>query len=164
MGEQAIDQRVFRRTLSHYASGITVVTGQVDGEPAGFTCQSFYSVSIEPPLVSLCVLLTSTSWPKIRNTGRFCINVLAADQQPISDKFAKTGTDKWSGVTWSPTAAGNPIIDGTLIWLDCTLHEEIVAGDHLIVLGRVQTMSAIEGVEERLPLLFYKGRYHHLSA
>jgi flavin reductase (DIM6/NTAB) family NADH-FMN oxidoreductase RutF len=109
-------------------------------------------------------MLTSTSWPKIRETGRFCVNVLAGEQHTISDRFAKSGTDKWAGVPWTLNGAGNPAIDDALIWVDCTLHSEHVAGDHLIVLGRIEELSGAEHSDGKKPLIFFKGSYHQLEA
>lgn len=159
----AIDPVFFRRVLGHYPSGITVVSGMHDGNPVGFTCQCFHSVSMQPPLISLCVMLSSKSWPKIRSSGRFCVNVLSRDQHHISDSFARSDTDKWLGVNWSPTHAGNPAIDDVLVWLDCELHDEHVAGDHLMVLGKVCEMGNVETADGRWPLIFFKGKYHQLG-
>ncbi|WP_159500616.1 flavin reductase family protein [Microbacterium sp. 18062] len=156
-----LDARVLRDALGHYASGVTIVAAVVDGEPAGFTCQSFYSVSLDPPLVSFSVMRTSTTYPRIRPGGRFSINVLSRDQHDISSQFARSGTDKWAGVDWSPTDAGNPVIADTLMWLDCELWAEHEAGDHLIVIGRVLQHSPAEW-HSRDPLLFFKGKYRHL--
>jgi 3-hydroxy-9,10-secoandrosta-1,3,5(10)-triene-9,17-dione monooxygenase reductase component len=156
-----IEARRLRDALGHYASGITVVTGHDGDEPIGFTCQSFYSVSIEPPLVSFSVMKTSTTYPRIAPLGRFAVNVLAHDQSAVSGQFARKGTDKWAGINWSRTAAGNPIVDGSLMWMDCELWAEHDAGDHLIVLGRVVELSP-EGWHDGDPLLFYKGQYRHL--
>jgi flavin reductase (DIM6/NTAB) family NADH-FMN oxidoreductase RutF len=84
----AIDNRLFRDALAHYASGITVIGVLVDGEPVGFTCQSFYSVSMAPPLVSFSVKLTSKSWPPIRDTGSFSVNILSHQQRTIAENSA----------------------------------------------------------------------------
>ena len=157
----AIDARLFRDTLGHYASGITVISGLEADEPVGFTCQSFYSVSIDPPLVSFSVMLTSTTYPRIKESGRFAVNVLAHDQHHVSNQFARKGTDKWAGIDWTPAASGNPVIHDTLMWVDCELWDEYVAGDHLIVIGKVVEMSAPEW-HTREPLLYFKGSYRHL--
>jgi flavin reductase (DIM6/NTAB) family NADH-FMN oxidoreductase RutF len=82
-----------RRVLGSFATGVVVVTGEVDGAPVGFACQSFASVSLEPPLVLFCPAHTSRSWPLIRESGRFCVNVLADDQEDLCARFATTGTD-----------------------------------------------------------------------
>jgi flavin reductase (DIM6/NTAB) family NADH-FMN oxidoreductase RutF len=159
----AIDALAFRETLGLYASGITVVSGMTDDGPVGFTCQSFYSVSVDPPLISFSVMRTSTSYPPIRDTGRFAVNVLSHHQHEVSNQFARSGTDKWSGIDWTPTGAGNPVIDGSLMWVDCELEREVEAGDHLIVIGHVLEMSPLPATETaQAPLLYYRGRYRHL--
>lgn len=158
----APDATAFRQTVGHYASGITVVTGTADGAPVGFTCQSFYSVSVDPPLVSFSVMKTSTTYPQIARSGRFAVNVLAHNQDHVSNQFARRGTDKWRGIAWSPAASGNPLIDDTLMWVDCELWSEFEAGDHLIVVGRVLEMSPPEW-HTREPLLYFKGTYRHLG-
>ena len=157
-----IDPRVFRETLGHYPSGITVIAGHDGDRPIGFTCQSFYSVSMEPPLVSFSVMRTSTSYPPIRATGRFAVNVLAGDQTAISNQFARSGTDKWNAVEWRPSRSGNPILRGSLMWLDCAVHAEYEAGDHYIVVGRVLDTSDHAAADD-LPLLYYRGCYRQLG-
>lgn len=156
-----LDPQSYREALGLFASGVTIISG-VDGEgPVGFTCQSFYSVSLEPPLVSFSVMANSTSYPRIRDSGRFAVNVLSHEQRHISNQFAKHGTDKWAGISWSPSAAGNPVIDDTLMWLDCRIQQQHRSGDHDIVVGRVLALGA-PGVHTAQPLLFFNGRYRHL--
>jgi len=153
----------FREALGHYASGITVITSQVDGEPLGFTCQSFYSVSMSPPLVSFSVMSSSASYPKIRQAGRFMVNILSGEQVRISNQFASKGTDKWQGVQWQESPLDNPIIAGSLHWLDCEIHAEHVAGDHLIVIGEVKALNLQQAAAAQ-PLLYFKGQYCNLAA
>lgn len=157
------ETRAFRETLGHYASGITIITSADDGGAFGFTCQSFHSVSVDPPLVSFNVQKISTTYPRLRNAGSFAVNILASDQQRLSDQFARSGGDKWKGVLWSRTRAGNPVLDGTLAWLDCQAWAEHEAGDHLIVLGRVKEMSFGDG-RSKEPLLYYRGGYRQLRS
>lgn len=159
----AIEPLHFREALGHYASGITVITSHLEGEPIGFTCQSFYSVSISPPLVSFSVMSTSASYPKIRQAGRFVVNILSGEQVKISNQFARRGTDKWHGVNWQPSPLGNPIIAGSLHWLDCEIHAEHAAGDHLIVIGEVKALS-LQDTAATQPLLYFKGQYCNLAA
>lgn len=156
-----IDQRALRDTLGHFASGVTIISGIDDEGPIGFTCQSFYSVSMDPPLVSFSVMKTSTTYPRIRETGAFAVNVLSHHQHDVSSQFARKGSDKWAGVSWRPTAAGNPVIDDTLMWVDCEIWAEHEAGDHLIVIGRVVETSPVEWHRHE-PLLYFKGAYRHL--
>ncbi|NAN54058.1 flavin reductase [Pseudomonas protegens] len=159
----AIEPMRFREALGHYASGITVITSQVDGEPLGFTCQSFYSVSMSPPLVSFSVMSSSASYPKIRQAGRFMVNILSGEQVRTSNQFASKGTDKWQGVQWQESPLGNPIIAGSLHWLDCEIHAEHVAGDHLIVIGEVKALNLQQATAAQ-PLLYFKGQYCNLAA
>ncbi|MBN3726190.1 flavin reductase family protein [Burkholderia sp. Ac-20379] len=158
----AIDPLRFRDALGHYASGITVIASHVDGEPIGFTCQSFHSVSMRPPLVSFNVMSGSASYPKIRRAGRFVVNILSDEQIGISNQFARRGTDKWHGVAWRASPLGNPIIAGSLHWLDCELHAEYEAGDHLIVIGEVKALDVPAAVAAQ-PLLYFKGQYCNLA-
>ncbi len=153
----------FREALGHYASGITVIAAVVDGEPIGFTCQSFYSVSMSPPLVSFSVKSTSYSYPKIRRAGRFAVNILSSGQADISMQFARQGSDKWQGIAWRSSPLGNPVIDGSLHWLDCEIHAEHGAGDHLIVIGEVKALD-LQAASASEPLLYFKGRYCRLAA
>ncbi|MHA6160708.1 flavin reductase family protein [Pseudomonas sichuanensis] len=159
----AIEPSHFREALGHYASGITVITSLIDGEPLGFTCQSFYSVSMSPPLVSFSVMASSASYPGIRQAGRFAVNILSGEQVGISDQFARKGTDKWHGVQWQASPLGNPVIAGSLHWLDCQIHAEHAAGDHLIVIGEVKALKLHEASATQ-PLLYFKGNYCNLAA
>ncbi|GAB3548740.1 flavin reductase family protein [Arthrobacter tumbae] len=157
----SFDQLRFRDAVGHYASGITIITGQ-DGEgPLGFTCQSFYSVSVYPPLVSFSVMRTSATYPRIRDTGTFAVNILAAGQETVSSQFARRGTDRWAGITRRTTRQGNPVLHGNLARLDCTIHAEHDAGDHIIVIGRVLQLGTTDD-EKPDPLLYYQGKYRTL--
>ncbi|MGE7990494.1 flavin reductase family protein [Pseudomonas sp. NPDC089554] len=158
----AIEPLSFREALGHYASGITVITSHLDGELLGFTCQSFYSVSMSPPLVSFSVMANSASYPKIRQAGRFAVNILSGEQVGISNQFAQRGADKWQGVQWQDSPLGNPVIAGSLHWLDCEIHAEYAAGDHLIVIGEVKALDVQEAAVAQ-PLLYFKGQYRNLS-
>jgi len=158
-----IDSRLFRDVLGHYPSGITVIGGIHDHKPVGFTCQSFYSVSISPPLISFSVSRSSKSWPVIRCTGRFSVNVLSNVQREVSDAFGSSKADRWEGIDWIETTNGNPIIKGTLIWLDCDIYSEHEAGDHAIVVGRVREVGSPEASVVRNPLVYFKGKYRDLN-
>lgn len=151
--------RRFRDVLGRFASGVTVVTTVSGGDPVGMTCQSFSSVSLEPPLVLFVPARTSRAWPVIERTGRFCVNVLAADQEHVSAQMATKGADKFAGLSWRPAeVTGSPVIEGTLAHLDCTIHAVHEAGDHYVVIGRVEHLATTDrDVTE--PLLFFRGRY-----
>ena len=156
-----VEQAEFRRVLGSFASGVTVVTapGAPGAEPAGFACQSFSSLSLDPPLVAFMVGRTSTTWPRIAQAGVFCVNVLSAEQGELCRAFAVRGADKFAGVAHDPApASGSPRLAGTLAWIDCTIHAVHTGGDHLIVVGRVDALGPGDGDGEP-PLLFHRGRF-----
>lgn len=155
-----MDASSFRTVLGHFASGVVIVTGASPGGPLGFTCQSFFSVSLDPPLVAIAPGRVSTSWPPIHETGRFCVNVLTEDQESLSRSFAVSGGEKFSGVGWTPGPSGSPVLTGCLAWIDCTVAAVHDAGDHLLVLGRVSEMGYSNG----RPLLFYRGGFGSFQA
>ncbi|WP_114423184.1 flavin reductase family protein [Nocardioides houyundeii] len=153
----AFSSRQFRDVLGRFASGVTVVTSLNDGVPVGMTCQSFTSVSLDPPLVLFCPSRSTTAWPLIRRSGAFCVNVLAADQAEVSNTMATRGTDKFARVRWSPSLqTGSPVLAGVLAHLDCTIEDVHHAGDHDVVIGRVHHVVADDAGEG---LLFFRGGY-----
>jgi 3-hydroxy-9,10-secoandrosta-1,3,5(10)-triene-9,17-dione monooxygenase reductase component len=149
--------RRFRDVLGLFASGVAVVTSMSDDVPVGMTCQSFASVSLDPPLVLFVPAVTSRAWPLMQRSGRFCVNFLAEDQAAVSDVMASRGVDKFADVKWSPSAAtGSPVIDGILGYVDCCIQAVHAGGDHCIVIGRVLDLTALS---DRRPLLFFRGEY-----
>jgi 3-hydroxy-9,10-secoandrosta-1,3,5(10)-triene-9,17-dione monooxygenase reductase component len=153
--------RQFRDVLGRFASGVTVVTATSAGAPVGMTCQSFSSVSLNPPLVMFIPAKTSRAWPAIQRSGKFCVNFLADGQTDLSNTMASRGVDKFSGVSWSPApGTGSPLIAGTLGYVDCQIHTVHEAGDHYVVLGRVLDLGIREDPESDKPLLFFQGEYH----
>lgn len=149
--------RRFRDVLGRFASGVTVVTAISGGEPVGLTCQSFSSVSLDPPLVLFIPARTSRAWPAIQRSGRFCVNFLAHGQEALSNQMASRGADKYAGVEWTPApATGSPVLPGTLGFVDCTIHAVHEAGDHVLVVGRVQHLEVGDAAD---PLLFFQGQY-----
>jgi 3-hydroxy-9,10-secoandrosta-1,3,5(10)-triene-9,17-dione monooxygenase reductase component len=150
------DVASFRTVLGHFCSGITIVTGVDQGEPAGLTCQSFASVSLDPPLVLFVPAKGSNAWPRIRNAGHFCANVLGEDQEQLGRRFAIKGADKFAGVGWRPGVTGAPVLEGCLAFVECEIAAVHDAGDHDIAVGRVVDLG-VSG--EGNPLLFYRGGY-----
>lgn len=147
----------YKRVLGQFCSGVTVVSALDGQNPIGFTCQAFTALSIDPPMISLSPHKQSSTWPKIRKSESFVVNILASDQKAISASFGKSGTDKFAGVLWSPSSRGLPIITGSLAWLDCEITQEIDAGDHTLVVATVRELGV--GEENGQPLLFHRGRY-----
>jgi len=161
--ESAARARRFRDVLGLFASGVTVVTSMSDGAPVGMTCQSFSSVSLEPPLVMFCPAKTSRAWPLMQRAGFFCVNILAADQAAVSNAMATKGTDKFDGIAWRPATTGAPLLAGVVGHVDCTVHSVHEAGDHYVVLGRVRELgfgtAASDEAGDRSPLLYFRGSY-----
>lgn len=155
-----IDPAQMRRVLGAFCSGLVVVTAHSRGERLGFTCQSFASLSLDPPLVMFAPARTSTTWPRIRDADRFCVNVLAYEHLEVSNQFAVSGPDKFRDVRWHPSPGGAPILDGSSAWLDCSLWGEYDGGDHTIVVGEVHALSTDPDAH---PLLFYRGTYTRCS-
>lgn len=155
--ERVAAARRFRDVLGRFASGVTVVTSTSTDEPVGLTCQSFSSVSLDPPLVLFCPARTSRAWPRIQRSGHFCVNLLAHDQHELSNVMASRGVDKFAGLSWRPSpATGSPVFDGILGYVDCSIHAVHEAGDHFIVVGRVLELASTEAPH---PLLYFKGQY-----
>ncbi|MFE9256740.1 flavin reductase family protein [Streptomyces sp. NPDC006879] len=154
----------FRSVLGNFASGVTVITApgaEGAGGPAGFACQSFASLSLDPPLVTFMVGRGSTSWPRIARAGVFCVNVLSADQGQLCRTFAVSGADKFAGVAYEPApVTGSPQLAAVQAWIDCRIHAVHTGGDHLIVVGHVLALGATEGSS---PLLFHRGGFGRLA-
>lgn len=150
----------FRHVLGHFASGVTVITTwDVEGRPTGFTANAFTSVSLDPPLVLVCVDHKAQSYPAMQTSGRFAVNILAVGQEAISRRFAASGGDKFDGIAWSQGPAGLPLISGGLASLECHTVHAYPGGDHTIFVGEVVTVHA----HAADPLLYYRGKYHRLS-
>lgn len=148
--------RQYRDVLGQYASGVTVITTVQGGKPVGMTCQSFTSVSLDPPLVAFLPQKTSRAFAAIRQTRRFCVNMLSAEQSEISNIFASRLEDKFTDIDWEPTKSGSPKLANIVGWVDCTVQDVHEAGDHYLVIGKVEELG--QGTEDR-PLLFHQGRY-----
>jgi flavin reductase (DIM6/NTAB) family NADH-FMN oxidoreductase RutF len=150
----------FRQVLAHFASGVTIVT-TCDGEqrPTGLTASAFCSVSLDPPLILICVDHKSQSYPHLRESGRFAINILHQGHEQLSRRFASSRLDKFDGVTFTLGKLGVPLIDAALAYLECRTVSAHVEGDHTIFVGRVEAV----GVGDGDPLLYFRGRYHRLS-
>ena len=157
---EVTDPAAFRRILGHFCTGIVIVTAAGPEGPAGMTCQSFSSLSLDPPLVLFSAAHTSTSWPRIQRTGAFAVNILAAEQQSLCRLFATSGADKFAEVDWTPGIAGAPLLGGCLAHIECRLESVTPAGDHDIVIG---SPLAMDEDPSRDPLLFFRSGYGRFS-
>lgn len=165
MGDQDIGADDYRHVLGHFATGVTVITTVSEGQPGGFTCQSFAALSLDPPLVLFCPGKSSSTGRRIIDAGRFCANVLADDQRDLARAFASKVPDKFDGVAWSPSSAGLPRLDGAHAWVEGEVETVHDGGDHHLVIGRVTALgvSTVDGQSDGAaphdPLLFYRGRF-----
>jgi len=153
-------EALFKDVMGRFATGVTVVTALEEGVPVGFTCQSFVSLSLAPPLVALAPAKSSTSWPRMVTAGAFCVNVLGEEQRAIGETFAVSGGDKFADAAWASGRTGAPVLEGAVAWVECRLELVHDAGDHELVVGRVVDL----GARDAAPLLFYRGRYARIGA
>ncbi len=154
------DSARFRQVLGHFPTGVCVVAGIHEGAPVGLAIGSFFSVSLDPPLVGFCAAKTSSTWPKLRDAGRFCVNVLGSHQEDVSRVFASKDADKFAGIGWDASPLGSPRLHEVLAWIDCTLVAVHDAGDHEIAVGAVHDLAV---AHEGDPLVFFRGGYADLS-
>jgi 3-hydroxy-9,10-secoandrosta-1,3,5(10)-triene-9,17-dione monooxygenase reductase component len=152
----APDPATYRTVLGHFATGVVIVSAIDGDEPIGMACNSFTSVSLEPPLVLFCAAKSSTTWPRIQAAGKWAANILDDDGEEICRLFAQKGADRFAHIAYTPGRTGSPILDDALAFVDCETLVEHDAGDHVIVVGRVVELGY---QHEGKPLLFYRGGY-----
>jgi flavin reductase (DIM6/NTAB) family NADH-FMN oxidoreductase RutF len=155
-----IDQATFRYVLGHFASGVTVITTYADNTYHGITVSSFCSLSLDPPLVLICIDRRVRSHDVIVQAGAFAVNILTEEGEPLSRHFASRTEDKFASVAYHVGSTGAPLLDGALATLDCRLHAQLPGGDHTIFVGEVVAASARD---DSAPLLYYRGGYRRLD-
>jgi flavin reductase (DIM6/NTAB) family NADH-FMN oxidoreductase RutF len=153
------DARTLRDAMGCFATGITIVTTIEDGRPIGLTANSFTSVSLEPPLLLVCIARTASSGRVLREAEHFGVNVLQIGQQPASSRFAGKGEDRFRATAWAPGETGVPLLDGSLVSFECKRHAVHEGGDHFILVGEV-VRAQFE--PRRDPLLYFRGKYRRL--
>lgn len=159
--DAVIDPAHFRHTLGHYPTGVCAVTAVFDGAPVALIVGSFTSVSLAPPLVAFYPQRSSTTWAKIAQVGRFCVNVFGADQADLCQTMARQRGGALGDVPHTLSAHGLPVLDGVVAKIECDLHAVDDAGDHFCVMGRVLHLD----VETAgAPLLYFRGKYGTFSA
>lgn len=155
------DSRAFRDTLGSFATGVTVVTARTaSGERIGLTVSSFNSVSLDPPLILWSLAATSPNLDAFRCASHYAVNVLAAGQQALSNRFAAREGDRFAGLAVRDGLGGAPLLPGCCAWFECVNTHQYPGGDHLILVGRVARFSR---GEETDPLIFHGGRYRQLE-
>jgi flavin reductase (DIM6/NTAB) family NADH-FMN oxidoreductase RutF len=154
------DPQELRRVMGLFATGVTVITTRDgSGRPFGLTANAVTSLSLDPPLLLICVDKKAETYPHFLDSGCFVVNILASDQEELSRRFAKSGGDKFAGLPHSRNQNGAPILEGTLAHLECCIVETHEGGDHVIHIGRVEHAEARGGT----PLCFFQGKYRHLA-
>ncbi|RVU33912.1 flavin reductase [Hwanghaeella grinnelliae] len=154
------DAVALRSALGQFATGVTIVTTRdSDGSPIGLTANSFNSVSLDPPLILWSLARKSINLAAFEASDHFAINVLAADQRGLSDRFARPVEDRFASVDWLEGAGGVPVIEGTLASFECAAHRQFDGGDHVIFLGRVLRFRAMPAEHDKDPLVYYAGQY-----
>ncbi len=161
--EQRIDPGDFRTTLGHAPTSVVVVTAGASEGLVGVAIGSFVSISLDPPLVGFFADKSSSSLPKISRNGNFCANVLGADRAELGRAFSRRTQDRFEGVEWSSGDFGNPILADALAWIECDIDEELVLGDHVLVVGRVRSMRLNPGLDDPAGLVFYRGAFADLD-
>ena len=135
MTAMVISESEYRTALGRFASGVVIVTGSANGQPRGLACQSFFALSLDPPLVAAALARTSASWADIQRSGVFGVNVLRADQVALCRAFGRSGADKFADVAWVVGAAGSPRLRESLAWIECSIEQVHETGDHLLAEG-----------------------------
>jgi flavin reductase (DIM6/NTAB) family NADH-FMN oxidoreductase RutF len=152
-----VDDAQFKAALSHFASGVTIVTTELDGKPYGMTVASFASLSLRPPLVLICIEKSVKTHDAIAAAKKFGVSILANDQQDISGRFASKSEDKFSGV--DVVQGSVPLIAGALSTLECNVTDQFPGGDHSIFVGEVVAVGTREGA----PLVYDRSAYRDIT-
>lgn len=160
MTQPVVDSAHFRQVLGHFPTGVCVVASFDDDQPVGLAIGSFFSISLDPPLVGFCAGKGSGTWPRVRDAGRFCASILGANQESVSRVFASRDVDKFAGIAWDRSPLGSPRLTDALAWVDCELTDVHDAGDHEIAVGAVRGLDV---THEGGPLVFFRGGYANLA-
>jgi flavin reductase (DIM6/NTAB) family NADH-FMN oxidoreductase RutF len=186
-----IDKGFFRKTAGQFLTGVTIVTTSNQGALAGLTVNAFCSVSLDPPLILICVDLSSATLPAIRESGIYAVNILTHEQERLSTCFATSSEERYADfchASFHTAATGAPVLDGALAFMDARVVAEYPGGDHVIFLGEVVAMGTdgqvafaddearrhatleeynghdVQAGPEKAPLAYYRGKYRHLTA
>lgn len=154
------DSRTLRNAFGCYPTGVTAICAMIDGEPVGMAVSSFVSVSLDPSLVLICIQTTSTTWEKLKHVRRIGVSVLGEEQHRACSQLAAKSGDRFAGLDWLSTAGGAVLLEESAVSLECTIGETIVAGDHFLVLLKVEELNFQPRVN---PLVFHGSRFRKLA-
>lgn len=155
-----LDPDSLRAAFANFPSGITAVCALDDGEPVGLAASSFVSVSLSPPLVSVCIQQSSSTWPNLRRSRRIGVSVLSSEQQDVCRSLASKTGNRFENVAYHTTCGGAVLIDDATAWLECSLHDVFTAGDHDVAFLRVHGLTASANIR---PLVFHASSFHSLA-
>jgi len=155
-----LDGLTLRKAFSCFPSGVTAVCALVDGKPVGMAASSFTTVSLDPPVVLVCVANTSATWPLLRVSERVGVSVLSSEHDIACRQLAAKEGDRFAGIGWKATAEGAVLVEGASAWLECAVDQEVPAGDHHVVLLRIH---ALEADPDLPPLVFHSSQFRRLA-
>jgi flavin reductase (DIM6/NTAB) family NADH-FMN oxidoreductase RutF len=158
--DEQFDQALLRQAFGCFPSGVTAFCGMQAGTPEGMAASSFTTVSLHPPLVSVCVANISTTWPKLARLERLGLSVLASEHGTIARTLASKSGDRFSGVDWMATESGAVFVHGATLWLECAPFKRVEAGDHEIVILQVVSLAAYPDVA---PMIFHRSGFRELA-
>jgi flavin reductase (DIM6/NTAB) family NADH-FMN oxidoreductase RutF len=155
-----VNEALLRQAFGCFPSGVTAFCGLLDGVAEGMAASSFTSVSLDPPLVSVCVANTSTTWPKLAGLNRLGLSVLAGDHAPVARALASKTGDRFSEVDWMATDSGAVFVHGATLWLECAPHKRVEAGDHEIVVLQIVSLAMYPDIA---PMVFHRSNFRELA-
>jgi flavin reductase (DIM6/NTAB) family NADH-FMN oxidoreductase RutF len=155
----SLDIAHFKEVVGHYVTGVVVVTAATEGGPAGFTCQTFGSLSLEPILISFAAKSAGESWSRVKHADAVAVNILGSEQEALARVFATSGIDKFEGVGWSDGPRGTPLLDGAIAHLEGALLSATTHGDHDVVVVAVDFVASHPGS----PLVYYRGGFGEIA-
>lgn len=158
--DDQFDQALLRQAFGCFPSGVTAFCGLLDGDAEGMAASSFTSVSLDPPLVSVCVANTSTTWPKLARLERLGLSVLADDHAPIAKALAAKNGDRFESVDWMATDSGAVFVHGATLWLECSPYKRVDAGDHEIVVLQIVALAMYPDIA---PMVFHRSNFRELA-
>jgi flavin reductase (DIM6/NTAB) family NADH-FMN oxidoreductase RutF len=157
---ESLEPQALRRAFACFPSGVTAVCAMIEGQPAGMAASSFTSVSLDPPLVSVCVARTSTTWPLLARAERLGVSVLSDAHCQVARALSAKGVDRFAGVSWQLTEHGAIVVHGSTLWLSCTVYDSFAAGDHDVVLLRILSLRSYPEVA---PMVFHGSAFRSLA-
>jgi flavin reductase (DIM6/NTAB) family NADH-FMN oxidoreductase RutF len=150
-----------RHAFACFPSGVVAMCAMAEGTPTGMAMSSFTSVSLDPPLVSVCMQDTSATWPRLRRCPRIGLSVLAEGHDDVCHALARKGADRFADIEWTAMPNGSVFVHGASAWFDCSLHQEFPAGDHALALLQLHALWSEPDIS---PLVFHGSRFRRLAA